>query len=115
MELCKDCLPLMPKISSLFICFVYVSDLVVIVSIVILIGLFNMQHFGTDKVSRLFAPIVLLWFLMIGTVGAINLWKYDSTILKAFNPVNIFLYFKRGRYNWTSLGGIMLSITGTSF
>ncbi|KAJ1694961.1 hypothetical protein LUZ63_011659 [Rhynchospora breviuscula] len=89
------------------------NDWVVIVSVVILIGLFNLQHFGTEKVSRLFAPIVLLWFLLIGTVGAINLWKYDSTVLKAFNPANIYLYFKRGSHNWTSLGGIMLSITGT--
>ncbi|XP_057510149.1 potassium transporter 11 isoform X3 [Actinidia eriantha] len=39
---------------------------------------------------------------------------YDSGVLRAFSPVYIYRYFKRGGKNgWTSLGGIMLSITGT--
>ncbi|KAF2551041.1 hypothetical protein F2Q68_00037179 [Brassica cretica] len=37
------------------------SDIVVVMSIVILVGLFSMQHYGTDKVGWLFAPIVFIW------------------------------------------------------
>ena len=37
--------------------------------------------------SILFAPIVFIWFTLIGVIGAINIWKYDSTILKAFSLV----------------------------
>ncbi|OVA12412.1 potassium transporter [Macleaya cordata] len=87
------------------------GDVVVVVSAVILVGLFSMQHYGTDRVGWLFAPIVLLWFLLIGGIGAFNIWKYDSSVLKAFSPVYIYRYFRRG--GWNSLGGIMLSITGT--
>ncbi|XP_042485856.1 potassium transporter 10-like [Macadamia integrifolia] len=90
------------------------NDVVIVVAVVILVGLFSMQHYGTDRVGWLFAPIVLLWFLLIGTIGAINIWKYDSTVLKAFSPVYIGRYLRRGgKEGWTSLGGIMLSITGT--
>uniref|UniRef100_A0ACD5XYY8 Uncharacterized protein n=1 Tax=Avena sativa TaxID=4498 RepID=A0ACD5XYY8_AVESA len=89
------------------------NDVVVIVSVVILIGLFSMQHYGTDKVSWLFAPIVFLWFILIGVLGAVNIYKYDKSVLKAFNPIYIYRYFKRGKTSWASLGGIMLSITGT--
>ncbi|PKA64078.1 Putative potassium transporter 12 [Apostasia shenzhenica] len=89
------------------------NDIVIMVAVIILVGLFSMQHYGTDKVGWLFAPVVLLWFLLIGVIGAVNIWKYDRSVLKAFNPVHIFRYFSRGRDNWTSLGGIMLSITGT--
>uniref|UniRef100_A0ACD5XZ57 Uncharacterized protein n=1 Tax=Avena sativa TaxID=4498 RepID=A0ACD5XZ57_AVESA len=89
------------------------NDVVVIVSVVILIGLFSMQHYGTDKVSWLFAPIVFLWFILIGVLGAVNIYKYDKSVLKAFNPIYIYHYFKRGKTSWASLGGIMLSITGT--
>ena len=72
-----------------------------------------MQHYGTDRVGWLFAPIVLLWFLLNGGVGAFNIWKYDSSVLRAFSPVYIYRYFKRGGIDrWTSLGGILLSITG---
>ncbi|KAG2577379.1 hypothetical protein PVAP13_6NG097000 [Panicum virgatum] len=90
------------------------TDVVVIVAVVILIGLFCMQHYGTDKVGWLFAPLVLLWFILIGSVGVVNIHKYNSSVLKAYNPVYIFRYFKRGKSEiWASLGGVMLSITGT--
>ncbi|KAF8030307.1 hypothetical protein BT93_E2683 [Corymbia citriodora subsp. variegata] len=90
------------------------NDIVVLVAVVILVGLFSMQHYGTDKVGWLFAPIVLLWFILIGVIGIINIFKYDTSVLRAFSPVHIYRYFKRGgRERWTSLGGIMLCITGT--
>ncbi|KAI8568575.1 hypothetical protein RHMOL_Rhmol02G0211900 [Rhododendron molle] len=90
------------------------NGIVVVVAVVILIGVFSMQHYGTDKVGWLFAPIVLLWFLLIGGIGIFNVWKYDSSVLKAFSPVYIYRYLRRGgKGSWISLGGIMLSITGT--
>ncbi|XP_077244444.1 putative potassium transporter 11 isoform X1 [Tasmannia lanceolata] len=90
------------------------NDIVVVVALLILVGLFSMQHYGTDRVGWLFAPIVLLWFILIASIGAINIWKYDSVVLKAFSPVYIYRFFKRGgKERWNSLGGIMLSITGT--
>lgn len=89
------------------------ADVVVLVAVAILVGLFSMQHYGTDRVSWLFAPIVLIWFFLIGGIGIFNIWRYDSSVLKAFSPVYIYRYFKRGgKDSWTSLGGIMLSITG---
>ncbi|RYR13494.1 hypothetical protein Ahy_B04g070460 isoform G [Arachis hypogaea] len=90
------------------------SGVVVLVAVVILVGLFSLQHYGTDRVGWLFAPIVLLWFLLIGGIGMYNIWNYDSSVLKAFSPVYIYRYLRRGgREGWTSLGGILLSITGT--
>ncbi|KAJ6792088.1 putative potassium transporter 12 isoform X1 [Iris pallida] len=89
------------------------NDWVIIVAVVILVAFFSVQHHGTDKVAWLFAPLVLLWFILIGSIGALNIWKHDSSVLKAFNPIYIYRYFRRAHKNWTSLGGIMLSITGT--
>lgn len=90
------------------------NDVVVLVAVVILVGLFSMQHYGTDRVGWLFAPIVLLWLLTIGGIGAFNIWKHDSSVLRAFSPVYIYRYLKKGgKDRWTSLGGVMLSITGT--
>ncbi|GFQ08564.1 potassium transporter 10 [Phtheirospermum japonicum] len=89
------------------------NDVVVVVAVFILVGLFSVQHYGTDKVGWLFAPIVLLWFLMIGGIGIFNIYKHDSSVLRAFSPVYIYRYLKAGRKDgWMSLGGIMLSITG---
>ncbi|PNX89818.1 potassium transporter 5-like protein, partial [Trifolium pratense] len=70
-------------------------------------------RFGTDKVGYAFAPIILVWFLLIGVIGLYNLLKYDIGVLRAFNPMYIVDYMKRnGKDGWLSLGGIFLCITG---
>ncbi|XP_060193173.1 potassium transporter 10-like isoform X2 [Lycium barbarum] len=92
------------------------NDVVVVVAVIILVGLFSLQHYGTDRVGWLFAPVVLLWFLLVGGIGIFNIWKYDSSVLRAFSPVYIYRYFRRRkREGWTSLGGIMLSITDSIY
>ncbi|KAL0364420.1 UNVERIFIED_CONTAM: Potassium transporter 5 [Sesamum angustifolium] len=90
------------------------QDAVVYISIGILIILFCVQRFGTDKVGYSFAPAICLWFLFITGIGLYNLFKHDVTILRAFNPKYIVDYFRRnGKKGWVSLGGIVLCITGT--
>ncbi|KAL5983851.1 hypothetical protein ACLOJK_017947 [Asimina triloba] len=72
------------------------------------------QRFGTDKVGYSFAPIILLWFLMIGGIGIFNFSKYDPSVAKALNPKYIIDYFRRNKKDaWISLGGAVLCITGT--
>jgi KUP system potassium uptake protein len=80
----------------------------------ILLLLFGVQRFGTDKVGYLFAPVVLLWLLLIAGVGVYNLLRHDVGVLRAFNPRYIADYFRRnGRDAWVSLGGVLLCFTGT--
>ncbi|XP_019451783.1 PREDICTED: potassium transporter 5-like [Lupinus angustifolius] len=84
------------------------------ISIAILIFLFMIQRFGTDKVGYSFAPIVCVWFAFIGGIGVYNIIKYDPKVLKAINPKYIVDYFKRNKKDaWISLGGVVLSVTGT--
>ncbi|XP_061352782.1 potassium transporter 5-like [Gastrolobium bilobum] len=90
------------------------QNAVVGITIVILIILFSVQQFGTDKVGVSFAPIILVWFSFIGGIGLYNLFKYDIGVLRAFYPKYIFDYFKRnGKQGWLSLGGVFLCITGS--
>ncbi|KAF5449181.1 hypothetical protein F2P56_029658 [Juglans regia] len=90
------------------------TDAVVGISVAILIVLFSVQRFGTDKVGFSFAPIIFLWFLVISGIGLHNLFKYEVGVLRAFNPAYIIDYLKRnGKRGWISLGGVFLCITGT--
>ncbi|XP_054794168.1 potassium transporter 5-like [Prosopis cineraria] len=87
---------------------------VVGISIAILVVLFSVQRFGTDKVGFSFAPIIIVWFSFIGGIGLYNLFKHDVGVLRAFNPKYIVDYFKRnGKHGWISLGGVFLCITGS--
>ncbi|MED6173447.1 hypothetical protein PIB30_059497 [Stylosanthes scabra] len=80
----------------------------------ILICLFMVQRFGTDKVGYSFAPIICVWFVFIGGIGVYNFIKYDPTVIKAINPAYIVYYFRRNKKDaWISLGGSVLAITGT--
>ncbi|CAJ2663330.1 unnamed protein product [Trifolium pratense] len=89
------------------------QDYVVGITIVILVSLFMVQRFGTDKVGFSFAPIITIWFILIGGTGLYNLFKYDVGVLRAINPKYIVNYFQRdGKKAWMSLGGIFLCISG---
>lgn len=86
---------------------------VVIASIIVLVALFSIQRFGTSKVGFTFAPALAVWFFCLGFIGIYNIVKHDLTVLRAFNPVYIYLFFKRNsRLAWSSLGGCVLCITG---
>ncbi|RZR70501.1 hypothetical protein BHM03_00000318 [Ensete ventricosum] len=91
-----------------------ISDVVALVSVAVLVLLFSVQRFGTDKVGYTFAPAILIWCLFIGIIGISNLIRHDSTVVKAFNPIYIISYLKRNpKEAWISLGGVVLCITGT--
>ncbi|CAM6112022.1 unnamed protein product [Calypogeia fissa] len=108
------CISVLSAIQGIQIAMPHISqDVVVAVTCVILVGLFSLQRFGTDKVGYLFSPAVLLWFACIGIIGVYNIVHHGPEVLKAFNPYYIYIFFKMGRVAWTSLGGILLCITGT--
>ncbi|KAM7273514.1 hypothetical protein ACFE04_028178 [Oxalis oulophora] len=89
-------------------------ETVIGVSVAILILLFCVQRFGTDKVGYAFAPIICIWLALITGIGLYNICTYGWGIFRAFNPVYIIKYFQRnGKQGWISLGGIVLCITGT--
>ncbi|KAG6429180.1 hypothetical protein SASPL_107224 [Salvia splendens] len=91
-----------------------ISDRIVWTSVVILVTLFMVQRFGTDKLGYTFAPIIFLWFSFFAGVGVFNFIKYDTSVIKSLNPVYIVDYFIRNKEQaWISLGGTLLSITGT--
>ncbi|KAI3729035.1 hypothetical protein L6452_17681 [Arctium lappa] len=83
------------------------------VSVVILVGLFGIQRFGTSKVGLTFAPCLALWFFSLGSIGLYNLIKYDISVVKAINPAYIYFFFKKNSVKaWSALGGCVLCITG---
>jgi KUP system potassium uptake protein len=79
---------------------------------VVLVALFALQRRGTGHVGALFGPVMALWFLTIGTLGAIHIVR-DPAILGALSPVHGVRYFVRhGPRGILVLGAVVLAVTG---
>lgn len=91
----------------------FMLDYVVLITCIILVGLFTLQHFGTHRVGFLFAPIMISWLLCVGGVGIYNIVHWNPRVIRALSPYYIYNFFKiTGRVGWHSLGGIVLCLTG---
>jgi len=89
-----------------------VADFVVPATLVILVGLFALQHRGTGSVGRLFGPVMVVWFVAIGVLGLINIWTAPQ-ILAALNPMAAVHFAMADPFKlFIVLGGVFLALTG---
>jgi KUP system potassium uptake protein len=85
---------------------------VVPLSIVVLLGLFAVQRFGTHSVGRFFGPIIVLWFVTLGVLGVVHILQQPA-ILQALNPVHALNFlWARGPHVLAAVGAIVLALTG---
>jgi KUP system potassium uptake protein len=91
------------------------SDLsrsVVPVTLLIVVVLFALQSRGTDRVGRLFAPIMLLWFLVLGWTGATSI-VHNPQVLRALDPrLGAALLVQHQGVALAILGSVFLTVTG---
>ena len=88
------------------------APLVVPLSLAILVGLFLFQSRGTHRIGKLFGPVMLLWFLVLGAFGLASLLETPS-ILTAINPWYALLMFLHAPWvAFISLGAVVLAVTG---
>lgn len=82
------------------------------IAVIILVGLFAVQPFGTAKVAALFGPVMMLWFAALAVGGLIHIAD-DPTVFYALNPGYglRFLAFNGAAAAWT-LGFVFLAVTG---
>jgi len=77
-----------------------------------LVGLFALQYRGTGSVGRLFGPVMVAWFLVIGVLGLLNIINAPE-ILRAFNPWEAVRFALESPLTlFVVLGGVFLALTG---
>ncbi|NGY06437.1 potassium transporter Kup [Solimonas terrae] len=85
---------------------------VVAASLVILVGLFMIQRYGTGKVGKTFGPVILLWFLVLGATGIAQIVR-EPMILAALNPLHAWQFLvARGWHLFAAMSAIVLALTG---
>jgi KUP system potassium uptake protein len=85
---------------------------VVPLTVVILVGLFLLQHRGTAGVGAIFGKVMLLWFVTIATLGIVGIVGRPE-VLGAVNPWHAVDFFARNRlHGFLILGSVFLVVTG---
>lgn len=88
------------------------ARLVVPLAGVILAGLFLVERFGTRAISRLFGPVMLLWFATIAACGVRGVLETPE-VLVSISPHWVVLYFAdHPAAAFLSLGAVVLAVTG---
>ncbi|VVD85363.1 potassium transporter Kup [Pandoraea capi] len=102
----------MSAVEGLEIAAPSLSRFVLPITIVILIVLFSMQKSGTAKVGRLFGPVMVLWFVILGVLGVYNM-VLAPEIVKAINPYyGIHFIRTHALQAYIVLGSVFLVLTG---
>jgi KUP system potassium uptake protein len=82
------------------------------VAVAILLTLFAAQRFGTAKIGGAFGPIMLIWFIVIGSLGLVGVISHP-VVLQAINPLlGLKLLISSGATGVLILGGVFLCATG---
>ncbi len=88
------------------------AHLVVPIALAILLALFAAQRFGTGAVGWLFGPVILVWFTVIGALGAREVVMHPG-VLQALSPTWAARFMiDHGVAAWLTLGGVVLAVTG---
>jgi KUP system potassium uptake protein len=88
------------------------DHLVVPITAVIILVLFLVQRRGTAAVGRVFGPVMIVWFAVIGACGIAGIADHPA-ILKALSPTYA-LGFLAGHFGtaFFALAAIVLAVTG---
>ena len=80
--------------------------------LIILSLLFIIQQFGTTTVGKWFAPVMVLWFIMIAVLGFSQIIHFPE-VFKAINPKYAYdILSDSGSSGFFILGGVFLCTTG---
>ncbi len=85
---------------------------VVPITLIVLAALFAAQRFGTEKVGRVFGPVMTIWFLSLAAIGIWNIISAPE-VFKALNPwwaANFFM--DHGWHGIFIFGAVVLAVTG---
>jgi KUP system potassium uptake protein len=81
-------------------------------SLVILIGLFMLQRFGTGAVGVLFGPVMVIWFVVLAALGLREV-ATQPEIIRALSPTYAGAFLADDpTIGFLALGSVFLAVTG---
>jgi KUP system potassium uptake protein len=88
------------------------KEYVIPISVAIIIGLFAFQYRGTGSVGRIFGPVMVVWFVVIGLLGLVEVAQHPFVLLALSPSWAIELCIQYGWLAFIVLGAVVLCVTG---
>jgi KUP system potassium uptake protein len=85
---------------------------VVPISLVIIVALFFVQRRGTGSMGRAFGPVMLVWFITIGIMGAVQIFQHPFVLRALLPDYSITFIFRHPLLAFVALGAVVLAVTG---
>jgi len=82
------------------------------ITCVVLVVLFWIQSRGTGTIGLLFGPIMVVWFVCLGVLGALSIIETPA-VLAALNPIHAVDFIAANpAQSFLALGTVVLAVTG---
>jgi KUP system potassium uptake protein len=82
------------------------------ITMVVLVGLFLIQRHGTGSVGKVFGPVMLGWFVIIGVMGVSWIVR-EPQVLQALDPLRAIRLLTQHKIGALAvLAGVFLTVTG---
>ena len=81
-------------------------------AVLILVGLFSIQKYGTGNVGKLFGPVVLLWFSTLALLGVGALWHHPQVLWGLSPWAGVSFLVREWEHAFPLLAAVFLAVTG---
>ncbi len=88
------------------------SPWVVPITVVLIVGLFAVQRFGTTGVSIVFGPVTAVWFIVLGVAGLVQIVHHPGVLLSLNPALGMQFLFMHPALALAVMGAVFLAVTG---
>ncbi len=81
-------------------------------TVLILFTLFAFQYKGSHALGKIFGPIILIWFLTLGYLGAVKVVEYPEVIEALLPNYAVDYVSHHGFHTFIILSSVILAVTG---
>ncbi len=82
------------------------------ISLVVIIILFLSQRRGTGRMGQAFGPVMLVWFIVIGLLGLVQIVQHPFVLRALIPTYGIAFILRHARLAFVALGAVVLAVTG---
>ena len=90
----------------------HLQEYVLPISAVVIVALFAMQFRGTGSIGRVFGPVMAVWFVVIGGLGAIEIARHPFVLFAISPTYAVALCIQYKILAFIVLGAVVLCVTG---